>query len=160
MKRLHLEGYKVLFPNFRGEKGTYNEQGDRTFSVLIDDLDEAEALLAEGWALKPLKNEEGEVDAYHLPVKINFNSRRPPRIWKVALEQNRKIQLTERTVEMLDYLSIDYIDVDLNPYEWSVRDQFGVKAYCQAMYVVIEETVLDRKYAELNDSGMPNFSEE
>ena len=160
MKRLHLEGYKVLFPNFRGEKGTYNERGDRTFSVLIEDLDEAEALLAENWALKPLKNEEGEVDAYHLPVKINFNSRRPPRIWKVSLEQKKKIQLTERTIEMLDYLTIDYIDIDLNPYEWSVRDQFGVKAYCQAMYVVIEETELDRKYAELSDSGMPDFLED
>ena len=154
MKRLNLENRRVLFPNFRGEKSMYNERGDITFSVLVDDLDEAEELLALGWALKPLTNEDDEVDAYHLPVKLQFKSRMPPRVFQVFLDDNRKVQLLPDTIEMLDYLPISYVDVDLNPYEWSVQGKSGIKAYCQVMYVVIEETRLDRKYADFSTPGM------
>ena len=80
MERLRLEGARIIFKNFRGEKGPYNESGVRTFSVVIDDLNYGEQLIAEGWALKPLRNEDGEIDAYQLPVKINYASRQPPRI--------------------------------------------------------------------------------
>jgi hypothetical protein len=153
---LHLQDKKVLFCNFRGEPGTYNERGDRTFSVVIDDLDEAEQLLADGWALKPLRNEEDEVDAYHLPIKVNFNSRRPPRIYKASLELGQRLMLNEQTIAMLDYLPIDYVDVDVNPSVWNVRGETGIKAYCQAMYVIVEETPLDARYAGLKDYSESN----
>ena len=147
MERLILEESKIIFKNFRGEKGMYNEAGVRTFSVVIDDLELAKNCLAEGWALKPLKNEEGDVDAYHLPVKINYDARQPPRIYKVSSSTKGQLLLDERTVEMLDYLPIEFADVIVNPYEWEVRGESGIKAYCQTMYIVIEENELDLKWA-------------
>ncbi len=149
MDRLRLEDVKIIFKNFRGEKGPYNEAGVRTFSIVVDDLDQAAELIIMGWALKPLKNEEGDVDAYHLPVKINYDSRQPPRIYKVSLTRQGQLPLDERTIDMLDYLPIDYADVIVNPYEWDVRGETGVKAYCQTMYVVIEENELDIKWANM-----------
>jgi len=150
MERLRLEGVKIIFKNFRGEKGQFNEAGNRNFSVLIDDLELAGNLIVYGWALKPLMSEEeGVVDAYHLPVKVNYASRFPPRIYKVTMSTNRQLPLDEKTIDMLDYLPIDYVDIILNPYEWEVRGETGVKAYLQTMYVVIEEDELDIKWANL-----------
>lgn len=149
MERLRLEGVNVIFKNFRGEKGIYNEEGVRTFSVVIDDLKYGAQLLDEGWALKPLKNEDGEIDAYHLPVKINYASRQPPRIYKVSMVSKAQLPLDERTIDMLDYLPIDYADIIVNPYQWEVRGDTGIKAYCQTMYAVIEENELDIKWANL-----------
>jgi hypothetical protein len=149
MERLRLEGVRVIFNNFRGEKGPYNEEGVRTFSVIIDDLDYGAELLEMGWALKPLKNEDGDIDAFHLPVKINYSGRLLPRIYKVSMVNNSQLPLDERTIDMLDYLPIDYADIIVNPYHWEVRGESGIKAYVQTMYVVIEENELDIKWANL-----------
>jgi hypothetical protein len=156
MERLRLEDVKIIFKNFRGEKGPYNEAGVRSFSVVVDDPKFAADLIDEGWALKPLKNEEGDIDAYHLPVKVNYVSRQPPRIYKVSMSNKGQFPLDERTVDMLDYLPIDYADVILNPYQWEVRGESGVKAYCQTMYVVIEENELDIKWANLSADPHPS----
>ena len=153
MRELHLEGVKVLWPNFRGEPGEFNERGDRLFNILIDNLDEAEELLAKGWALKPLRNEEDEVDAYTLQLKVNYRRPRPPRVYNVNLDEQTKVLLSESTIEMLEYLPIDYVDVDINPYEWNVSGNSGVKAYVQAMYVVCKNTPLDDKYSSLRALG-------
>jgi hypothetical protein len=155
MERLHLEGVKIIFKNFRGEKGTYNEAGVRTFSVVINDFDVATQLIADGWRLKPLNNEEGEIDAYHLPVKVNYDSRQPPRIYKVSLVTKRQLALNKSTVDMLDYLPIDYADIIVNPYAWEVRGESGIKAYCHTMYVVIEENELDIKWANMPSTPAP-----
>ncbi len=149
MERLRLEGVRVIFKNFRGEKGTYNEAGVRSFSILIDDMDMAAELIVDGWALKPLTNDEDVVDAYHLPVKVNYGGRVPPRIYKVTMSTGSNLQLDERTIDMLDYLPIEYIDIILNPYIWDVRGETGVKAYVSTAYVVIEENELDIKWANL-----------
>lgn len=149
MERLRLENVRIIFKNFRGEKGPYNEAGVRTFSVVVDDIDHALSLIDDGWALKPLRNEEEEVEAYHLPVKINYASRQPPRIYKVSMVHQGQIPLDERTIDMLDYLPIDYADLIVNPYRWEVRGETGIKAYVQTMYVVIEENELDIKWANI-----------
>ncbi len=153
MERLKLEGVAVIFKNFRGEKGTYNEEGVRTFSVVIEDLEQATDLIIQGWALKPLKNEDGEVEAYHLPVKVNYASRQPPRIYKISMVNNAQLPLDDKTIDMLDYLPIDYVDLIVNPYSWEVRGETGIKAYCQTMYVVIEENALDIKWANLANNN-------
>ncbi len=155
MERLKLEGATVIFKNFRGEKGTYNEEGVRTFSEVIQDLEHAAELIAQGWAVKPLKNEEGDIEAYHLPVKVNYDSRQPPRIYKISMVNNAQLALDVKTIDMLDYLPIDYVDLIVNPYSWEVRGESGIKAYCQTMYVVIEENALDIKWANLASNLPP-----
>lgn len=147
MERLTLENVRVIFRNFSGASGQFNAEGNRVFSVVIEDLDYAKTLISEGWALKELKNEDGVVDAYQLPVKLNYGSGMPPRVYKVSLTGRNQVLLNEETIGMLDYLPIDYVDVVLNPYRWTVRGETGIKAYCQSMYVVIEESALDVKWA-------------
>lgn len=161
MENLRLENMQVIFKNFGGQKGPYNAEGIRTFSVVINDLEYAEQLLDLGWALKPLKNEDEEIDAYHLPVKINYASRQPPRIYKVSMINNASLLLDDRNVEMLDLLPIEYADLIVSPYKWEVRGETGIKAYLQTMYVVIEENELDIKWANVRAmQPEPDYPEE
>ena len=148
MQPLRIDERPIIFKNFAGAEQTYNAAGDRNFSVLFEDLDEAGTLITLGWNLRPLKDEEGEIYAYHLPVKLNYKSRRPPQVYKVTLSDRKSVSLVENVVEILDALPIEYADLMLNPYEWNVRGETGVKAYLQTGYFVIEESELDMKWAE------------
>lgn len=146
--RLELQHKDVIFKNFRGEVRKFNQRGDRVFSVVIDDLDEAEQILAEGWYLRPLKSEEGEVEAYHLQCKINLNSPKPPRIYQLRTESQKNPLMLETPsmIDFLDKVEIDWVDVILNPYNWSVGGKTGISAYVKSMYVQLELSDLDHKY--------------
>jgi len=155
MEKLQLDEYPITFKNFRGEKGQYNAEGERSFSILIEDPEEAIRLIDLGWALRPLKvREEGDPVVHHLPVKVGFGGYSPPRIYKVSMSSNSYVQLDSNTVAMLDWLSIAHVDVILNPYEWSVLGETGVKAYLNTMFVVLDENALDLKYAGFVESGV------
>lgn len=151
LDKLRLDGVTLIFKNFRGEKGQFNEAGNRTFSIYLDDMDLIEDLQKDGWAVKFLRNEDGEITGGHLQVKLNYASRYPPRVHKVVESNRTPTALSEATVEMLDYLPIKSADVILNPYEWNVRGESGIKAYLDTMYAVIEENELDLKWANYAD---------
>ena len=154
-----LQNVPIIFKNFQGQKGQYNAEGVRTFSIVIETPTMAEEMLKDGWNLKPLKDEDGKISAYHLPVKVNFASRRPPRIYKVTQGGTRQLQLNEEMVGMLDYLTVSTVDVIINPYAWDVNGNQGIKAYLDTMYANIDENELDLKYAQLKDGPIP-FDEE
>jgi hypothetical protein len=151
MERAQLEGVRVIHKNFRGQEKQYNPPGNRVFSIVIEDLILAAQMIGDGWNLKPLmsRDEEGVIDAYFLPVKVKYDSEWPPRIYKVSPSTGDQLLLREDTIDMLDYLDIEFVDVILNPFRWTVNENSGVKAYVQTMYAVIDENSLDVKYANV-----------
>lgn len=160
--KIYLRDQQIIFPNFGGRASRYNAEGVRTFSVLIEDLELAQSLADDGWNIKPLfdKDEESErPSAYHLPVRINMDSRRPPRIYKITEEPKSKTLLAPENLFILDSLPIESADMELNPYYWDVQGNTGIKAYCNALYVVIEHSPLDERWNawELDDA---DFSDE
>lgn len=149
-----MEGVRIIFRNFTGKEGQYNREGDRNFSVLIDP-NTAEAMAADGWAVKWLKpREEGDEEQAYLPVSLKYRGRdgqptRPPRV--VMVTSRGRTNLGEDEVELLDWADIVNVDLTVRPYEWTVTGKKGIKAYLQAMYVTINEDPLDLKYADLDD---------
>lgn len=144
-----MEGVRIIFRNFAGKEGQYNREGDRNFAVLLDEKT-AEAMDVDGWnvkILKPRSEEEGEESAPYLPISVNFKGR-PPRI--VLITSRGRTNLDESQVEMLDWADITNVDLIVRPYEWTVNDKSGIKAYLQSIYVTIEEDPLEQKYNELN----------
>ena len=146
-----MEGVRIIFRNFSGKEGQYNREGDRNFAVLLDDPT-AHAMAEDNWNVKWLRpREEGEEEnpQAYLPVSVNFKGR-PPRI--VLITSRGRTHLDESSVEMLDWADILNVDLIVRPYEWTVNDKSGIKAYLQSIYVTIEEDALERKYSELDQA--------
>jgi hypothetical protein len=144
-----MEGVQIIFRNFAGKEGQYNREGDRNFAVLLDEKIAA-AMAEDGWNIKwlrPRSEEEGEEPQAYLPISVNFKGR-PPRI--VMITSRGRTNLDEDTVETLDWADIINVDLIVRPYEWTVNQKSGIKAYLQALYVTIEEDALERKYAEMD----------
>jgi hypothetical protein len=144
IKNLELEGCSLLFKNFSGRPGPFNDEGERSFSVLIEDPEFAHDLLALGWNVRELQQEDEEESRYHISVKVNYNSSFPPRIYMVR--EDELVPLHEEQVAMLDYRVITSADVSINPYRWRVSGKTGVSAYLSSMYVEVESTMFDHKY--------------
>jgi hypothetical protein len=146
-----MEGVRIIFRNFSGKEGQYNREGDRNFSVLLDE--KIAAVMAEdNWNvkwLKPRSEEEGEEPQAYLPVSVNFKGR-PPRI--VLITSRGRTTIDEDQVEMLDWADIINVDMIIRPYEWTVNQKTGIKAYLQSIYVTIQEDPLELKYSELDPS--------
>ena len=75
-----IENTRMIFRNLKGAKGKFNKQGERSFSVVLSEQ-QAQEMIDAGWKVKWLKpREEGDVPTPILPVKVNFEGKRPPRI--------------------------------------------------------------------------------
>lgn len=149
---LQIDDARIIFRNFRGEASRYNREGDRNFSVVIDDEAIADALLKDtnkygiGWNVKIRPpREEGDIPFMHLPVKVKFNERGPG----VHLTTgNRTIRLTEDTIDMLDDIDIRSVSLDIRPYDNEVNGKPFRSAYLHSIHVTQE---VDRFASSLYD---------
>jgi hypothetical protein len=135
-----MEGVRIIFRNFAGN-----------FAVLLEDKTDQE-MAEDNWNVKwlqPRGEEEEETPQAYLPISVNFKGR-PPRI--VMITSRGRTHLDEDSIEMLDWANILNVDLIVRPYEWTVNQKSGVKAYLQSIYVTIEEDALELKYSDLNQS--------
>ena len=152
-----MENADVLFLNFEGRPGTFNEAGQRNFCVLLDP-EVAEDMAEDGWNVKQLKEYEGEPGDYYLQVEVKYRDRygndlRPPKIQIIT--SGGPTRLEERDVWQLDKVDIAKVDLIFNG---KVREEDGkrkIKAYLQSYFCHINEDFLELKYAYLNDAQTP-----
>lgn len=143
---LQIDDAKIIYRNFSGEPSKFNREGDRNFSVIIDNQDIADQLIEDGWNVK-IKPPRDEFDTpfIHLPVKVKFNDRGP----NVYLQTGaNRVRLDEDSVSILDNVDIVSVDLDIRPYDWEVNGKTGRSAYLHLMRVVQE---IDRFAAEDED---------
>ena len=148
-----MEGVTLIYRNFRGEEGKFNQKGSRNFGVLLSD-DVAHAMAADDWNVKwrdPREDAEEDVMPQGwLPVEVSYRYR-PPRI--VLVTSGGRTNLTEDLVDQLDWAEILNVDLIVNPSRWTVNERTGIKAYLKSMYVTIEEDPLERKYNQLDQAA-------
>lgn len=150
VKTFMVEDARLVFRNFSGKEGQYNREGDRNFSVILDEK-AAEVMLKDGWNVKYLASrEEGEPDTPYIQVAVNF-SNRPPRV--VMITSTARTNLSEDSISVLDWADIRTCDLIARAYDWTVNGKSGTKAYLQSMFITIEEDELERKYAIHDDNA-------
>ena len=142
---LQIDDAKIIFKNFEGRGDKFNRDGDRNFSLLIEDPNTADALKREGWNVKIKENDD---DVFmRLPVKVKFTDYGP----KVYLVSGaRRIELDEESIGMLDQIEIESVDMDIRPYDWEVNGRTGRTAYLQTMEVVQRVNRFDARYEARN----------
>lgn len=153
---LFIDNAKLLNnTNFRGEEIRYNgkvvnEAGCRTFCIMIDDPDEAQALAEQGWNVRmtpPREDEEGNpipVISY-IPVTVGFKF--PPKEIIMETESGKETFLDESNIACLDDFNIIFVDAVLSPKYWD--DSNGntkIKAYLYQLYVKVEENRWESKH--------------
>lgn len=155
--RIVLEDVKIIFLNFTGREGPYNQEGDRNFVVLLDDKT-AVGLTEAGWNVKHLEpREEGDTPQPYLQVSVKYVKRngqkvaKPPRIVMISPTTKSRTALDERTVELLDSVDILTADMILRPSYWEMNGKTGIKAYLDSLFVTIDEDPLQKKYAEYDE---------
>lgn len=133
---LQIDDARIIYRNFSGLGSKFNREGDRNFSVIIEDPAIADELVAQGWNVKIREpREEGDDPFIHLPVKVKFNDR-GPRIYLIS--GSRKNELDEESVAILDNVDIISVDLDIRPYDWEVNGKTGRTAYLHSMCVTQE----------------------
>lgn len=152
---LQIDDARLIFKNFEGRGDKFNREGDRNFSVLIDDPDIADALINEGWnvRIKPARDED-EGPFMRLPVKIKFTDYGPNVYLKSGEHMNR---LDEESIGCLDNIEIESVDLDIRPFDWEVNGRTGRTAYLQSIHVTQRIDRFAARYSNMSKDDMLDF---
>lgn len=133
---LQMDNVRIVYRNFSGIGSKFNREGDRNFSILIEDEATARELIDAGWNVKIKEpRDEGDIPFMHLPVKVKFNDRGP----NVYLQSGgNRVKLDEESVSCLDDVDVLNVDLDIRPYDWEVNGKTGRTAYLHSMCVTQE----------------------
>lgn len=149
-KTFMVEDARLIFKNFAGKASPFNDEGERSFCVILDP-EPAAQMQEDGWNVKFLEaREPGDEETPYINVRVNFKNR-PPRV--VMLTSTSRTSLNESSVETLDWADIEKADLIARGFEWDVQGKQGIKAYLQSLFVHIREDELERKYGINSPEG-------
>ena len=154
-----VAGADIRFKNFAGKKDTYNQNGARMFSILLDE-ETAKDMEDKGWRIKVLENKK-DPSMPAIPsvkVRVSFGVV-PPKIYMVT--SKKKQLLNEETVMLLDTAEIVKCDIVLTPYKGKMSTDDMASAYVRTAYfTIVEDDPFEDEYAEIGadeESGAPLF---
>lgn len=147
----NIDGRQIIFKNFEGRGDKFNREGDRNFSLRIDDENTADALVKEGWNVRIKEGrDEDEGPFMRLPIKVKFTNYGP----NVYLRTGDRVnELNEESIACLDNIEIDSVCMDIRPYDWDVNGRTGRTAYLQSIEVVQRIDRFAARYA--NNEEVP-----
>ena len=153
---LQIDDARIIFKNFEGRGDKFNREGDRNFSLLIEDPDTADAMIKEGWnvRIKPARDED-EPPFRRLPIKVKFSDY-GPNVYLIT--GDRRNELDEESIGCLDNIDIESVDMDIRPYDWEVNGKTGRTAYLQSMQVVQRIDRFAAKYADMRGNDIDDES--
>ena len=152
---LQIDDASITYKNFSGRAGKFNREGERSFSLILDDQEIIDALLKDtnkygvAWnvRIKPPR-EEGEEQFVHLPVKVKFNDYGPAVYLKTGDAVNK---LDEESISCLDNIDILAVDLDIRPYDDVINGKPYRSAYLKSIHVTQNVDRFAARYAERND---------
>lgn len=156
-KQIVIEGAELIYLNFAGREGQYNQAGDRNFGVILDE-EAVEKVQEAGLTVKPRKypDEDGN-PVYFLKVKIN--GEKVP--YAVRVYTKKRMKLMEES-QLAELDSADIINTDLvivpRPYKTRFGGE-GVNAYLKSARITIEEDPFYEKYARYENSTATNTTD-
>lgn len=143
-----IEDARMIWTNFAGREGDYNDEGRRNFNLVLDEQS-ANELLADGFNVKYKEPKAEGVDPiWTLKVNVNYKGYNPP---DIQIKNDHGIRkLDEESVAILDFASIEKCFVRFSPYHFKVN----VTAYLQTLLATIHESDYENSFYDEEDSAM------
>ena len=144
-----VENGKFIFDtNFAGDpKKDHFGSDERKANLVIPDIDLARELIDDGFNVRLTKprvgEEEGFVPRYFVKVKLNYDSKWPPKVYLVTDEDN-SVLLDEESVACLDDIWVDRVNAVLNRYEGPNGKSLYVKS--MEVYQKFDDDPISAKY--------------
>ena len=146
-------GNQIIFRNFEGAAGKFNNAGDRNFCLIIDE-ELAGELQSKGFSIKHTKARDDYDSVPYIKIKVGFTLKDgtdnpyPPKIYKIDSTGMKALDKTN--VKFLDGARIVKADLIFSGYQYEDRDTGEVRysAYLRNLYAEIEENDLEREYNE------------
>lgn len=144
-----VENGKFIFDtNFAGDpKRDRFGSDERKANLVIPDIDLARELIDEDFNIRVTKprvgEEEGFVPRYFVKVKLNYDSKWPPKVYLVTDEDN-SVLLDEESVACLDDIWVDRVNAVLNRYEGPNGKSLYVKS--MEVYQKFDDDPISAKY--------------
>lgn len=153
LKFEEVPGSDIWWRNMQGAATKVTPAGKRSFAIAISD-ELAQALSDEGWTcISFMPRDKNDPESPILPrfkINMNFNSPMPPKIYIASSDGTRRTLVDEAYLDAqnIDSRGIEWCDIAVNPYNWSVRGDVGCSAYLSEITIKLQEGAFDYKYAE------------
>ncbi len=145
-----IKDAKLLFRNLAGrEAPPFNSAGDRNFHVVLTP-ELAQELTERNWRVKQLKPRDDEEGDFHLKVKVNYKSGRPPRV--VLVTSDGRSELGADEVALIDSADIANADMVLNGW-YNDMAGGGYSAFLKTLVVTIREDELELMLGAIPENG-------
>lgn len=148
--KLVIDNARIFYKNFSGRITDYNTNGDREFSVAIEDPDLADRLSDDGWNVRISKPKDPDQEPDHyITVTVSYKYDEPDIRVSTGVVGKKESEQHEDTVGRLDKALIKEVRrLVINPYRWHKAGRTGLRGYLHSMYVVLEEDYFADLYAE------------
>lgn len=145
-KEFHrIPGNQVVWRNIcDNPDAMYYRKNNRYFAIRLDD-EFAASLTDSEWPViwKEETDDEGNVRMQgYLKIYMKVHPDYPMGLYIINSDERSKVPVT---VEYLDEINIDrkpidYISIKIHPYNWSYRNETGVKILLSAMDIMLADT--------------------
>lgn len=152
MNTMKIDNARIFYRNFAGNVSDYNRLGKRTFCVELDH-EMAESLREDGWNVKTTKpKNEDYFPTEYIQVEVSYRLFSPDIFCYFG---NKYRRYTENTVQALDHLQFEHIDLVLQVSQWSYMGKTGLKGYLMEFHGVVAESPYAEKYKGYIDMDTP-----
>lgn len=142
---LRIDDARIIFRNFSGAPTKFNSKGgSRDFALVIPNEEIYDALLRDknsggvAWNVKKLDTQDDQDPLMFLKVRVNFDGFRPPNVYLKT--DGKKVKLDEESIDILDQVEIQRVDLDIRPFDGDVNGKPFRSAYLQSMCVTQDIT--------------------
>lgn len=137
----------IRFQNFSGRAKINNPEGQRRFSIVVDD--ETAAMLADMGITVSEYVAPDESVVKTVKVKITYGSPYYPDPKVYTTTSGGSVLHDERTIGTLDNEEFEKLDIQVRVGTWKYNGKTGKTLYLQSLYATLVEDVLANEYRDV-----------